>query len=541
MQEIQWVFRTKPLTVQSAALRASGLRESFAYLMEPGLGKTKVTIDEMQTLFERGALFAVVVLCPKSIKSVWLEQILLGDGAHEPHGVAGMHEVHVLNWDKREWQTHLPQAGPALFTDENTVVDNQIVHDNRLKWYIVGIDSIVTAKHTKKSVTPEGNPDPFTPPTITYDERAYRVVEALLYQYSGSVALVVDESATIRGESSKRSAAVFKLGPLATYRRILNGTLLANTPMDVWAQFHFLDPYIFGGWSYFAFRGRYAVMGGFDNKQIVDYQNQEELAEIVSQHSYVAKKADWLDLPERLIVKRWVELEASALRAYQKIVEEAVLDFGGDVTTLTMATKKIIKLGLVVGGWVKGDAGTLLRMSRAKLEALHDILEDIRGHKFIIWCEFTHEIDFLEEDLRKHGYDIVTFSGKVSEKNRALARHAINTGTADGIIVQNDAGGLGLTLNGASVAIFYSNPEYPLPKEQATERNYRYGQDKATTIYELMVKGSIDECIYNSITNKKSLSDAILNCQGDPVKFRQLLVPPVKTIKWKSIPINKEK
>lgn len=459
---------------QSRCVDFLGGREYGAIFMEPGLGKTLTVIAEVQTL----PVETIIVICPKSIMSVWYEEI-----------------------DK-----FAPDDGIDVWKGSYKMGKGKY-------WTIINIDAVNRVKGGKN----EG----------------FDMVHHLLKGFGWGTMVVVDESTIIKNSDSKRTKAVTELGRLASYRRILTGTPIANTPLDIYAQMVFLHPEIFPhSKNFFAFKMRYAVMGGYENRQVVAYKNLEHLAGITTQHSFQATKTQCLDLPERTTQIRYIELSPKTWQTYRHLVDELVVEIATNEMTMDVAVKKITKLRQLTGGWLKDDDGNIHRVSTEKFNELQHLLDECVGQKVIVWCQFVQEI--LE--IQKLQPLTRVYYGAMSPKQRDEARHEFENPDSgcNLIIIQNDTGSMGLTLNAATVSIFYSNPIYPLPKEQARGRNYRKGQDKCVTEYELIVKDSIDETIYNSIANKKSLADAMLEARSNPDAIRAALIPKLKKVNWKA-------
>jgi len=254
------------------------------------------------------------------------------------------------------------------------------------------------------------------------------------------------------------------------------------------------------------------------------------LAEIIGKHSFRATKDEYLNLPERTTQVRYVDLSKDSWKAYRAFVDEVAIEIADSTMTMDQVVKKISKLRQLTGGWVRDDEGNVFQVGQEKFKELEHLLDECRGQKVIIWCQFVHEILAIQD-----AYPMArVYYGAMNQKARDEARHSFESGDCPIIIIQNDTGSMGLTLNAATVSIFYSNPVYPLPKQQARERNYRKGQDKPVTEYELLVKGSIDETIYNAIINKVSLADALMTAtDGDPGKLKGFF-NPMKKISWKA-------
>lgn len=477
------MIKTTPMEHQSKAIQACNYRPFFAYFLEPGLGKTWTVIAEMDHLASQKLVDTVVVVCPKSIVSVWAEEI-------ETHSTG--HTIHL--WNGAGFDRLSKGKGPI--------------------WWIINVDAV---NRTKTSHT------------------GFDMVAHILDQSDRS-AVVVDESTIIKNPDSKRTKAVTALGKMARYRRILTGTPVANTPLDIYAQMVFLSPSVFPhSKNFFAFRARYAVMGGFQMRQVVGYKNQEQLAEIVGQHSFRATKDEYLNLPERTTQKRYVELSKDSWKAYRALVDEVAIELADSQMTIDQVVKKITKLRQLTGGWIKDDEGVVHRVGKEKFTELEHLLDECRGQKVIIWVAFKHELFAIQDTYPQ----AKVYYGAMTTKARDEARHAFmdrNSG-CDIIVIQNETGSMGLTLTAASVVIFYSNPVYPLTKDQSRCRAYRKGQDKPITEYELIVKDSVDEAIYNALMNKISLAEAIMDAtDGNPcnVKALQNFIAPHKRVDWKS-------
>lgn len=464
---------------QQLAIEKCGGREYFGYFMEPGLGKTLTIIDEVQRL----PVDIVVVICPKSIMGVWAEEVAK---------FAPQDDMFV--WDGRE------------FTYNGS--------DGECYWHIINIDAVNRTK------------------TGTHD--GFNTVKGLLSTYKCSM-MVVDESTIIKNVDAKRTKAVMELGAMVKYRRILTGTPIANTPLDVYAQLRFLSKDIFPyAKNFFAFRAKYAVMGGFQMRQVVGYKNQEQLAAIIAQHTFQAKKKEYLtELPPRTTQIRYVELSDTSWRTYRALVDELAVELAGTAMPIDMVIKKITKLRQLTGGWLRDDEDNVHPVGHEKLNELKHLMDECRGQKVIIWCQFVHEVLALQ----KLDPEARVYYGAMTSKARDDARHAFEHGNCPLIIIQNDTGSMGLTLNAATISIFYSNPIYPLPKEQARDRNWRIGQTQPVTEYELIVRGSIDETIYNNLINKTSLAEAIMSKAGGKMsaeEFKAAMMPKARKVDWKA-------
>lgn len=470
-------FKTTPRSYQLAALEACGCREAFAYFMDPGLGKTKVAIDDMMILNQDGKVSDVIITCPKSITGTWLREIAT-------HG-------HYEQWEIYRWNND----GHKPFVE---CIHNPEHGEPTMRWFIINIDALQA------------------------DTQGWRAAYGFVTR-SIQCAMIIDESTIIKNIEAKRTTQAHILGSMCKYRRILTGTPIANTPLDFYAQLMFLDESIFYGWSFCAFKSHFAITGGYKQREIYGYTNQEELARIVGAHSFRATKADNLDLPPRVFEVREISLSKKTWKIYDQIVNDTLIELSEEKhLTADMVTKKIMKLRQLMGGWVLEDkdkenpnAARLAHlMCTEKLEDFKDLMAECRGGKIIVWCQFTHEIHNLYDLLIGMDFKVVKYHGDMNSKQRDAAENAFERGSAEVFLVQNDTGSMGLTLNAASVSIAYSNPVYMLNRSQLIDRNYRVGQTKSTTFFDLVCMGTVDQTNYEVLMDKMDLSEAIMKASA---------------------------
>ena len=326
-----------------------------------------------------------------------------------------------------------------------------------------------------------------------------------------------DESRRIKDPQSKQSKGLSDLGRFAKYRMILTGTPVLNGPLDFWGQYRFLDPTIFGG-SYYAFRARHAIMGGFENKQVIAYRHLDEL--VVKAHSIATRvtKASALDLPETLDEMRYCDLESKARKAYRSLRDNAVaaLD-SGEVTTAPQMIVRIMRLQQLTGGWLKPDEDAQLqRVSTAKRDALQDLLEDLEGagKKVVIFARFLAEVaDIVEVAAQVFGGTaVVTITGSVDGEKRGQYVRAFQTDPGVRVFVaQTATAGLGITLTASDSAIFYSCDYSYANHEQARARIHRIGQRNACTYYYMVARDTVDEDILEALKSKKGLAETVVD------------------------------
>src|SRR5690606_4111181 len=130
--------------------------------------------------------------------------------------------------------------------------------------------------------------------------------------------IIADESHRIKTPSAQQSKAMRRLGKLAAYRLLLTGTPVTQNPLDIWSQYAVLDEGIFGR-SFYAFRNRYAIMGGYNNHQVVGYKNLDELVEKAHRIAFRITRSECLDLPPEVYTDIPVQLSPRTRAIYREI------------------------------------------------------------------------------------------------------------------------------------------------------------------------------------------------------------------------------
>jgi SNF2 family DNA or RNA helicase len=183
---------------------------------------------------------------------------------------------------------------------------------------------------------------------------------------------------------------------------ILTGTPITNNPLDFYSQYRFLDESIFGA-SFYSFRARYAIIGGYGNQQIVGYRNMAELVEKAHSIAFRVRLEDAVDLPPYIDETRFVVLEPKAKAIYDAIDKESYAELMiGEVTTRNVLTR-LLRLSQCTGGFIRPDADDKAQaVSATKLEALEDVIDECmeQGKKVVIFARFIPEIEAIERLLR---------------------------------------------------------------------------------------------------------------------------------------------
>lgn len=442
--------------------------KGFGFLFEMGCGKTLTAIAVAGAGYQMGKIKRVLIVAPTSVCAVWPKEF--SDYAAFPYTIRTM-----------------------LGTKAQ-----------RLK----ELDDLVRFPYPHLKVA-----------VINYESTWREGIFEALQDYDADL-IICDESQRIKTHDASQSKAMHQLGDKARYKMILSGTPIQNEAIDIFSQYRFLDPTVFGT-NFYAFRGRYAVMGGFNRKQIVQYRDLDTL--IRKEHSIALRvtKEEALDLPEQTFENRYITLNSKERNLYDRLRRDSYAELadGGTITATTVLTK-LLRLQQFTGGFlVEDDAVKPQLVSRGKLDALADILEDyvIEGKKkLVIFARFLpeiHEIEALcEKALGKHGMKAVAIYGEIKKEERGAIVQQFQTDPATMVFIgQIDTAGTGITLTAADTCVFYSVNFNYATYSQSLSRIHRIGQHHPCTYIHLVVENSVDSTILASLSKKEDLAKAVVD------------------------------
>jgi SNF2 family DNA or RNA helicase len=472
-------FKTKPYNHQLIALEKSWAQKTYALFMEMGTGKSKVLVDNIAMLYDRGAIRAALIVAPKGVYK---------------------------NWNDIEMPVHLPDhvEHTKVMWEANITKKKQLELDTLfdggtdLKILIMNVEAFSTNK-------------------------GLDFAHSFLNIFMGKALIGIDESTTIKNPTAKRTKNILKIGNLASYRRILTGSPVTKSPLDLFSQCLFLDPYHLGYDSYYAYRSRYALMldrnFGGRKVQIVDsYRRLGELAEKLDSFSYRVLKEDCLDLPPKVFTKRVVELTDEQDKIYAQMKQMALALLNDKVMSTVNVMTQLMRLHQVTCGTFKADDGTITPLKNNRLTALLDCLEEVEG-KVIIWATYREDIKKIVETLKKaYGEaSTVEYHGGVDTAYRQdhIAQFQDKTSPTRYFVGNPQTGGYGITLTAANTVIYYSN-SYDLEKRlQSEDRAHRIGQTGSVTYVDLIAEGTIDENIVKALRSKINIANEIM---GEDIK-----------------------
>lgn len=371
----------------------------------------------------------------------------------------------------------------------------------------------------------------FAPTVITMNYEAFdqEVMRSAVSKIRWDL-VVLDESHRIKAVTGVRSKFFGKLGRNIPHRLILTGTPNADKPIDVWGQFRFLDPSIFG--NYGEFKRRYCHLrlmpngqGGYFEK-IEGYKNLDDLASRMSSVAFRVT-SDVLDLPDQHDVIRRVRLGNEAQRIYTRMEKDALaaVEEENDVIASNVLTK-YLRLQEITSGYLRSDeesdGGThraIRRFDTSKADATIEIIEDIGDAEPVaIFYRFTEDASLLTEKL-KDTRATFELSGRLNELQRwkdhangecqGYCCRVANLPRGGVLLVQIAAGSEGIDLTAARYCIYYSTDFSLSHYEQSRKRIHRPGQTRPVTYYHIQAEGTVDEYIWNALSNKADISGTI--------------------------------
>lgn len=465
-------FIYEPWDHQRKALKMSRKLNNVGLLFDMGSGKTKAAIDITGYRFKENEISSSLILCPLSIKQVWFKELK----EHMPYD----YDIIDLHCDNNKQKR-----------EQNM---KKVKRYNKM-------DDILTFG-------------------ITTFDSAWRMTDKIID--CGFESGIADESTDIKNHSAKRSKGAHKIAKSEPmdYRLILTGTAITNSPLDAWSQYEFLDPSVFDC-NYFQFENYYAQKGGWKGKEIVGYQNMNDLKQKIHSISLRVTKDECLDLPEKTFTERYVQLSEEEMNAYEDLKKESILYLNEkDNVTVNNILAELAKLQQLANGFIHFDEIDYVEdeinrktevIGHSKLNELKRIIKNI-DDKIVIWVKFRQDIDQIEEMLNdEFDFDFVSLHGGTSNKSGELEKQFHNDEDTKVFISQIQTGAKGIDLTAAHTSVYYSNTFSLDNYLQSQDRLHREGQDNKVTYVRLISEDTIDERIIESLEENEKLAKEIMD------------------------------
>lgn len=451
MVSTQQVFepKTQALPHQFEAIDFIKKNQEIALFDEQGLGKTKIVIESLCWSMKQGEIEGTLVIAPMSLLYNWEHEVL-------KHSFL---IPIVLMGSKREKRY-------KFMTGAN--------------FYITNYEAIITELQRIKR-----------------------------FCKSRKVAIVLDESARIKDPETKTAQALFGLRQYSSKRIIITGTPVANKPIDLWAQFFFLDSGKTLGDNFDNFKSKY-------NEKSSNYiESLNELKITITKHSIRRCKNNVLELPEKRFVNVYVDLDGKQLEFYNKLRDELkveVQDLEGNISIdeVENILKKLLRLTQIASNPL------LINKSYnevpAKFVKLDGLLKDIvsRNEKAIIWTCFVENIVLLKNRYKE--YNPLIIYGEIPIKDRTDFVKIFQESDKNKLLIANPAAAReGLTLTKANNAVYLDRNFNLVDYLQSQDRIHRISQTKECNIYKILARNTIDEYIDRIIDVKRDIAGYVQN------------------------------
>lgn len=469
-------FKTEPFPHQFDCCKQLYPIKNNFIAADIGTGKTKMAIDIASHRYYDGVIGKVLVIALVSLKDNWINEI----GVHCPIP-STTHKLETTVAGKKRFKRFLEEDG--------------------FRWLILGIESLSAGK-------------------------AYELCKEFVDK---DTMVIVDESSSIKSHKASRTERCINLGNMAAFKTAMTGTPITQGIVDLFSQFEFVDPNIVGIGDYYSFRNRYAVMGGFQTRNIIGYQRVEELTSAVSPYIFQVRKRDVLkDLPSATYQERTVEMSAEQKKLYKELKSTLKLEYEGHKLTVASTINLMQRFTEISDGYysyVDEKAMNKIEITeKAKIKYKKEYLKSNPKSKelieligtmaddesVIIWATSKMAVGHLIEVFSKiYGSDSVAqMHGGVTPEDRTKELALFQSGRKRFLIGNQSVGGIGLNMTRAAVMVYYSN-DFSLERRiQSEGRIERIGQTRPMTYIDMMCS-PIDRYIVKALKGKFDFAEVI--------------------------------
>jgi hypothetical protein len=485
-------FKTIPFAHQLVALGKSVQEPYYGLFMEQRTGKSKVVLDSAALLHRDGEINALLIIAPNGVHRNWITDEI---------------KIHLPDWVQRV--TAVWSAAQTKKKEQE--LEALFAPGHHLRILAMNIEALATKRG------------------IEFARRFLNATDCMM---------VVDESTRIKTPTAAVTKAALKLAPHAKYRRILNGTPVTQSPLDVYAQLLFLSDAAVPVQSYVAFKARYAdfmpashpmiqsIMrksGSRFAPQIIAknddgepmYKNLEELKAWVDKCCYRVTRKECADLPEKLY-KRW---EVEMPPQQEKLVKQylAAIKTGETPEPINKMVAVMLYQRMICGIIPKQLTGEERHTKifekpedNPRLQAILEIIEAYPEASIIFWARFKtdlHEIsDLIEKTTNKA---VGRYWGDIGNDEREEAKAAFQEKRIQYFVGQQGAGGVGLPLHAADVMVYHSNTFSLYHRLQSEDRAENMLKTTGTLIIDIEAKNTVDGKIITALRSKKDVADLI--------------------------------
>ena len=471
-------YETVPYKHQDIEFKQTRDYQYWALFWEMGTGKSKVCVDTMQWLYLKGEIDLCVIVAEKG---------------------------YYQNWALSEIPTHFPKDVPIrvrVFKSAAKAEEQRLLREicrpepGVLDVLVINIES------------------------MSGDNMSGTKFAEVVRKTHRSTLVILDESTTIKDPNSKRSKTLTSFGKRCQYRRILTGTPVAQSPLDIYAQANFLKHGLLGFQSYTAFRSFYTervnvsiYVRGEERMvpKIIGYRELDDLADRMQPFSSRLCKSDCLDLPEKVYVPLYVDPTDDQAMHLRSLKKELLTIINNNLLTVENALSVLTKSLQIASGHIKDESGRVHRIPTNKTEALRSTLAQIPdGKKIIVWAYFREDVDIICETLQDM-CPVFNYTGIMGADEREQSIKAFRNHEGKCVFLSSPrVAGKGLTLVESDYSFYYTNGFSLEQRLQSEDRNHRIGQVNRVTYYDAICRNSPDMKVVEALKNKRIVSETLL-------------------------------
>ncbi len=345
---------------------------------------------------------------------------------------------------------------------------------------------------------------------------------------TGTFMCVLDESSRLKNHKSVTTKTLLRLAPAFPYRIIASGTPMPNSEFELWGQISFIRHDVFPASfyafrnTYFHLErnGKRIPSGKFMNRlemqnllsrgwsYSITKENRKKLMHTIQPFTHWVKKKDALDLPDKVDEFRDITLSAQERKAYREMKRHLITELEGKEVTAPAALAKLMKLRQATSGFLYDTTGeALLAGNSSKLKELACVLEELGKQPVIIWVQFHHEVDMVAEMIQAKFGNVAMLYSKTEDRDGVIT--AFQNGEVQYLIAHPKSAAHGLTFVQCSVMVFFSLDYSYESHAQARDRIHRIGQHTTCLYIYLIAKDSIDEQLLDVLHRKDTLQEAV--------------------------------
>lgn len=450
---------------QEEVLGRSKDRPEYAFYMEPGTGKSRVTIKTAEHWYNEHGMNLMIIVCPKSMIPTW--------------GRIEIPKHSELDYEVYEWR--------GMYSNTQVGAFNKFVEQKgrKLLYFVCNIDALI-------------------------HERFKRTVQNLVGRVN-KFGMAIDEATSIKSLKADRTQEAFILGDRAIMRRILTGTPIVQSPLDLFAQAQFLKRGILGYTNFYSYKARYADIrkqfyGTRSFDKIVGWRDLDELGERVRRYSSIVKLDECVDLPPRVFKQIEVELTDEQQVAYDDLRTKAIAYIQEHEVTALNVLAMVTRLLQIVAGQLKIKENVYVSLKNNRLEALKEQINEC-SDQCLIWCPYVQSARDIVNFL---GKEAIHASSTYDINERQVVFDSFRAGNYKSLVMNPQSAAHGLTLIEASTSLYYTNGYNLEHRIHSLARNYRIGQTKKTLVTDFFSPGTLEPQVLQALLDKQNLAERVV-------------------------------